>query len=55
MFDLDLNAFNPIRNYNEWNKINWFGVIIGTILLHLIYIPLAIYYWCYILVTVGRK
>ena len=51
----DLSVFNPIRNYNQWCKINWFGVIVATILLNVIFPLYAIVYWGYKLVTVGRK
>lgn len=53
--DLDLEVFNPIRNYRKWTKINWFGVIVATIFLHIIFPIWAIGYWGYNLVTVGRK
>ena len=53
--DFDLSVFNPIRNYNQWRKINWFGVIVATILLNVIFPLYAIVYWGYKLVTVGRK
>lgn len=53
--DFDLSIFNPIRNYNRWRKINWFGVIVATILLNVIFLLYAIVYWGYKLVTVGRK
>lgn len=51
----DLSVFNPIRNYNQWRKINLFGVIVATILLNVIFPLYAIVYWGYKLVTVGRK
>lgn len=54
-FDLDFYNFSPIRNYNQWTKINWFGVIMGTLALHIIFPIFAICYWGYKLVTVGRK
>ncbi len=53
--NLDFEVFNPVRNHNVWRKINWFGVVIGTIVLHIFYPILSIFYWGYILVTVGRK
>lgn len=55
IFNLDLEVFNPIRNYNNWTKINWFGVWVATVFLHLIFPPYAIIYWVYRLVTIGRK
>lgn len=45
--DLNLAIFNPIRNYNEWVKLNWFGISIITLLLNIIFIPYAIGYWIY--------
>lgn len=51
----DLSVFNPIRNYNQWRKINWFGVIVATILLNVIFPLYSSGYWGYKLVTVGRK
>ena len=53
--DFDLSILNPIRNYKQWRKINWFGVIVGTILLNAILPLYAIIYWGYKLVTVGRN
>ena len=51
----NLSFFNPIRNYEEWYKLNIFGVALFTILLHIILMPLAIWYWFYKSITVGRK
>lgn len=51
----DLSIFNPIRNYNQWCKINWFGVIVATIFLNIFFPLYAIGYWGYKLVTVGRE
>lgn len=52
----DLSIFNPIRNYNKWRKMNWFGVIITTLILNILLFPYAIIYWLvYKLFTVGRK
>lgn len=53
--DFDLSIFNPIRNYNCWHKINWFGVIVATMFLNIFFPLYAILYWGYKLVTVGRK
>ena len=53
--NFDLSVFNPIRNYNQWRKINWFGVIVATILLNVTFPLYAIVYWGYKLVTVGCK
>ena len=62
----DLSIFNPIRNYNKWTNLNWFGISFITILLNIIFIPYAICYWIYKIIeiiclliywlfTVGRK
>lgn len=53
--DIDLEIFNPIRNYNKWTNINWFGISIITLFLNIIFIPYAIGYWIYKLFTIGRK
>lgn len=53
--NLDLEVFNPRRNYKQWYKINWFGVWVTTIFLHIVFPLYAIIYWIYKLVTVGRK
>ena len=64
--EFDLSIFNPIRNYNKWTKLNWFGISFITILLNIIFIPYAICYWTYKIIaviceliywlfTVGRK
>lgn len=47
--------FNPIRNYEQWNKMNWFGIIFCTIAVNVILFPYAICYWIYKLFTTGRK
>lgn len=52
----DLSIFNPIRNYKEWRKMNWFGILITTFVLNIILLPYAFIYWgIYKLFTVGRK
>lgn len=51
VFDL----FNPIRNYKTWTSMNWFGVILGTVLLHVLFPVYAVIYWFYKLCTFGRK
>ena len=53
--DLDLECFNPIRNYNKHKKFNWFGIICFTILMHVLYPIYALIYWFIRLITVGRK
>lgn len=51
----EFNIFNPIRNYKTWTSMNWFGVILGTILLHALLPVYAVIYWFYKLCTFGRK
>ena len=53
--NLDLLWFNPIQNYKNWTQLNWFGIIVITIFLNIIFFPYAIGYWIYKLFTVGRK
>ena len=55
IINFDLLWFNPIQNYEDWTKLNWFGIIVITILLNIIFFPWAIGYWIYKLFTVGRK
>jgi len=52
---MDLSILNPIRNYNEWRKLNWFGISVITIILNIVCLPYAFCYWVYKLFTVGRK
>lgn len=51
--------FNPIDNYEEWDKLNMFGVLVFTLLISILLAPWAMIYWIIkILVamfTVGRK
>mgnify|MGYP003391967944 CR=1 FL=1 len=51
----DLSIFNPIVNYKRWVKLNWFGVIIITFILNIVFIVYACCYWIYKLFTVGRR
>ena len=62
----DFSMFNPIRNYEEWESMNWFGVGVTTLLLNIIFIPCALLYWMfkiieiicicvYYIFTVGRE
>ena len=51
----NFHIFNPIRNYNTWTHVNWFGIVIITLLLNVVFAPYAIVYWIYKLFTVGRK
>ena len=53
--DFYLYFLNPIRNYNKWRSMNWFGVGVSTLFLNIILLPYAIIYWIYKLFTVGRK
>ena len=46
------------NNYKCWESLNWFGVLFFTILLNIVFAPVAIIYWVskffiYIF-TVGR-
>lgn len=46
------------NNFDCWERLNWFGVIFFTILLNIVFAPIAIIYWLskffiYIF-TVGR-
>lgn len=58
--------FNPVRNYEQWDAMNWFGVGVVTLLLNVIFIPCSIFYWVYKIIeivvyciywlfTVGRR
>ena len=51
--------FNPLDNYEEWDKLNMFGVLVFTLLLSILLAPWALIYWIIkILVfifTVGRR
>ena len=51
--------FNPIVNYEEWNKLNVFGVLMFTLLINILFAPWAIIYWAikfFVFVfTVGRR
>ena len=51
----DLSIFNPIRNYKEWYKLNWIGIITITTILNIVCLPYAICYWIYKLFTFSRK
>ncbi len=51
--------FSFDNNYESWESLNWFGVLFFTILLNVIFAPVAIIYWVskffiYIF-TVGRN
>ena len=51
--------FNPIDNYEEWDKLNMFGVLVFTLLISVLLAPWAILYWIIkiliALFTVGRR
>ncbi len=53
--DFDFSTFNPVKNYDRWTSMNWFGVILFTLMLNLICPGLAVGYWFWKLCTVGRK
>lgn len=54
--NFDLSIFNPVRNYNEWHKLNWYGVSVTTLILNVVLFPYAFVYWMiYKLFTIGRK
>lgn len=50
--------FNPIDNYEEWDQLNVFGVLVFTLLINILLAPWAIIYWIIkiliALFTVGR-
>ena len=46
---------NPIYNYKQWTECNWFGVAIGTLIINLLLLPVAIIFWFIKLCKVGRK
>lgn len=45
---------NPMVIYNNI-KVNWFGVVILTILINIFLPIMAIMYWMYKLCTIGRN
>ena len=55
IFDFKNDSFNPKENYYKWTKLNWFGIILGTIGIHILCPIFAIFYWVYKLITVGRS
>lgn len=50
-----INFFNPLRNYQKWDRMNWFGVMFFTLLLNIILPVYAFGYWFYKLCVVGRR
>lgn len=51
--------FNMLDNYEEWDRLNLFGVIFFTLLLNIVFAPIAIIYWTVkalvFIFTVGRR
>ena len=51
--------FNPIDNYEEWDKLNIFGVLVFTLLINILLAPWAIIYWTFkflvVIFTIGRR
>ena len=37
--------FNPIENYNNWKGLNLLGVTTFTLLINILFAPLAASYW----------
>lgn len=37
--------FNPVENYEDWESLNWFGVLTFTLFLNVFFAPFAIIYW----------
>lgn len=53
------SIINPKNNYKEWKQINWFGVILFTLIFDIAILPYIIlygifklFYWIF---TVGRE
>ena len=57
--NFNLRFLNYKSNYIRWNKMNWFGIIVTTTLINIVYLPYAILYWLWklivLLFTIGRK
>jgi len=55
----NLSFLNPIKIYRNWSSLNWFGVLVFSICLNILWLPYAIIYWTikliYFLLTVGRN
>ena len=51
--------FNVFDNYEDWDKLNVFGTLFFTLLLNLVFAPIAVIYWIVkaliFIFTVGRK
>lgn len=57
--NLDFTYFDYNANYKRWNKLNWFGVVLVTSVIYILFFPLSIGHdicrlirWIF---TVGRK
>ena len=48
------DIFDPIVKYRD-GYFNLFGVIVLTVILNIIFMPMAIVFWLYKLCTVGRR
>ena len=50
--------FNPVENYQTWDSFNWFGVLVGTIVYWIAFLPVSIIFGIMsgmmYLFTVGR-
>ena len=53
-YDVGFRFVNPLFIY-EQVKVNWFGCILITVILHILLPVVAVLYWLYKLCTVGRK
>ena len=51
---LNFSFVNPFVIYKNI-KMNWFGTILLTIIFNIMFPLIAVLYWLYKLVTVGRK
>lgn len=53
------NMFNPIYNYKKWKSLNWFGVIVCTLFINIIFLPYSVFIWLFKFIhklfTMGRK
>ena len=50
-----LDCLNPMHNRWKYGLLNWFGVIVVTLLFHIILAPYVPFYWFYKLMTVKKK
>ena len=50
-----IDFVDPIRNYEEWGSMNWFGVGLFTIVLNIACPVISIFYWFMKLCTIGRR